>query len=80
MAKTERFQLMLSPQEIARIDDWRFANRVRSRAEALRRLVDKGLAALGPREDDDGAVIGTRTPSSSANPAGVEAPASSHNG
>lgn len=42
--------------------------------------LEKVLAALGPREDDDGAVIGTSAPSSSANPAGVGAPASSHNG
>lgn len=29
--------------------------------------LEKVLAALGPREDDDGAVIGTATPSSSEN-------------
>jgi len=34
------------PQEmVSRIDDYRFANRIPSRAEAIRRLVEKGLNA-----------------------------------
>ena len=36
--KTIKFQMMLSPGEAKDIDDWSFANRIRSRAEAIRRL------------------------------------------
>lgn len=37
--KTIKFQMMLSPSEAEAIDDWAFANRIKSRAEAIRRLV-----------------------------------------
>lgn len=36
--ETERLQLKITSAEIAAIDDWRFANRVPSRSEAVRRL------------------------------------------
>ncbi|MDX0487515.1 hypothetical protein GOC76_25345 [Sinorhizobium medicae] len=36
--ETERMQLKITTAEIAAIDDWRFANRVPSRSEAVRRL------------------------------------------
>lgn len=42
--KTDRVQLMMSPAEIAAIDDWMFAQRIRSRAEAMRRLIQTGLS------------------------------------
>jgi hypothetical protein len=38
-----KFQLMLSETEMKAIDDWSFANRVRTRAEAIRRLSQRGL-------------------------------------
>lgn len=41
--KTIKFQLMLSPSEAELIDDWGFQNRIRTRAEAIRRLCSKGL-------------------------------------
>ncbi|MBD8556925.1 hypothetical protein IFT84_20660 [Rhizobium sp. CFBP 8762] len=43
--KTIKFQLMLSPREAELIDNWGFSNRIRSRAEAMRRLCEIGLAA-----------------------------------
>lgn len=43
--KTLKFQMMMSPAEAEVIDDWMFKSRVRSRAEAIRRLVEIGLAA-----------------------------------
>ncbi|PRD40665.1 hypothetical protein C5748_25715 [Phyllobacterium phragmitis] len=40
---TERMQLKITRAEIEAIDDWRFANRVPSRSEAVRRLVQIGI-------------------------------------
>lgn len=42
--KTLKFQMMMSPGEAEVLDDWMFKNRVRSRAEAIRRLCQVGLA------------------------------------
>lgn len=41
--KTIKFQLMLSPTEAEEIDDWGFVNRIRTRAEAMRRLCKIGI-------------------------------------
>ena len=41
--KTIKFQLMLSPSEAEAIDDWGFQNRIRTRAESIRRLCQIGL-------------------------------------
>jgi hypothetical protein len=38
-----KFQLMLSEAELKTIDDWGFDQRVRTRAEAIRRLTQRGL-------------------------------------
>lgn len=43
--KTERVQLLMGPSELKDIDDWGFQNRIRSRAEAIRRLCQIGLIA-----------------------------------
>ncbi|KQT60380.1 MULTISPECIES: hypothetical protein [unclassified Aureimonas] len=40
---TQRLQLKISDEELKAIDDWRFANRVESRSEAVRRLCQIGL-------------------------------------
>ncbi len=40
---TERMQLKITSAEIEAIDTWRFANRVPSRSEAVRRLCQIGL-------------------------------------
>lgn len=41
--KTERVQIVISPSELKAIDDWSFANRIRSRSEAIRQLLELGL-------------------------------------
>jgi len=43
--KTERITTMMTPSELNAVDDWAFANRIRSRGEAIRRLIEKGLKA-----------------------------------
>jgi hypothetical protein len=41
--RAERLQIMLTPEEIGALDDWRFANRMPSRAAAIRELLRRGL-------------------------------------
>lgn len=41
--RTERIQLMLDDDELEAIDDWRFHNRLPSRAAAIRELIKRGL-------------------------------------
>lgn len=41
-----KFQMMMSKAESDAIDDWRFANRVTSKASAIRHLIAKGLEAV----------------------------------
>ena len=43
----ERLQLMLTPQELVALDDFRFKTRMPSRAAAVRELLRRGLAAEG---------------------------------
>jgi hypothetical protein len=43
----ERLQIMLSPEELVLIDDFRFAKRMPSRAATVRELFRRGLAAEG---------------------------------
>jgi hypothetical protein len=43
----ERLQLMLTPEELTVIDDFRFKRRMPSRAAAIRELLKRGLAAEG---------------------------------
>jgi len=45
--REERLQIMLSPEELTALDDWRFAKRMPSRAAAVRELLKRGLAAEG---------------------------------
>jgi hypothetical protein len=45
--RAERLQIMLSPEELALIDDFRFAKRMPSRASTVRELFRRGLAAEG---------------------------------
>lgn len=42
----ERLQIMLSPEELSSIDDFRFRQRMPSRAAAVRELLKFGLASL----------------------------------
>jgi len=43
----ERLQVMLSPEELALVDDFRFKHRMPTRAAAVRELLKFGLAAIG---------------------------------
>jgi hypothetical protein len=42
----ERLQVMLSPEELTAIDDFRFKHRMPTRAAAVRELLNLGLTAL----------------------------------
>ncbi|MGR8947452.1 MAG: hypothetical protein ACU84Q_05355 [Gammaproteobacteria bacterium] len=43
--RTEKLQLMIDEDELQAIDDWRFENRLPSRAAAIRELIRRGLNA-----------------------------------
>ena len=43
----ERLQVMLSPEELVALDDFRFRHRMPTRAAAVRELLKLGLAATG---------------------------------
>lgn len=42
-----RLQIMLSPEEMRALEDWRFSRRMPSRASAIRELLKRGLSADG---------------------------------
>jgi hypothetical protein len=46
-SREERLQIMLSPEELTLLDDFRFKQRMPSRAAAVRELLKRGLAAEG---------------------------------
>ena len=45
--RDERLQVMLSPEELAAVDDFRFKHRMPTRAAAVRELLKAGLQASG---------------------------------
>ena len=45
--RAERLQVMLSPEELAALDDFRFKHRMPTRAAAVRELLKLGLAGVG---------------------------------
>lgn len=47
LVRGERLQIMLSPEELAQVDDFRFENRMPSRAAAVRELFRIGLSNAG---------------------------------
>ena len=47
LTRGERLQIMLTPEELQALDDWRFKARMPSRASAVRELLKRGLAAEG---------------------------------
>ncbi|HEV7959562.1 MAG TPA: hypothetical protein VGP01_00920 [Rhizomicrobium sp.] len=47
LARGERLQIMLTQDELAALDNWRFVCRMPSRAAAVRELLKRGLAAEG---------------------------------
>jgi len=75
-ARGERLQVMLTPDEVAALDDFRFKTRMPSRASAVRELLKRGLAAEGFLSADQGSksgdfgVILTDQPSDRVRPKG----------
>ena len=49
--ETHRLHLKVSDEELTAIDDWRFANRISSRSDAIRRLVQMALSIDATRDD-----------------------------
>ena len=47
VGRGERLQIMLTEDELAALDDWRFVRRMPSRASAIRELLKRGLIAEG---------------------------------
>lgn len=47
LSRPQRLQIMLTADELAALDDWRFKKRMPSRASAIRELLQRGLAAEG---------------------------------
>ena len=47
LTRGERLQIMLSPEELEALDNFRFKHRMPSRAAAVRDLLRMGLAAVG---------------------------------
>jgi hypothetical protein len=64
--RTERIPLLMTPSEVKALDDWAFANRIRSRGEAIRRLIEAGLSKTS-----------TTTPSGGGEPGEPDKPAGS---
>ena len=47
LSRETRLQIMLDDAELAAIDDYRFKNRIPSRAAAVRQLLRLGMLAIG---------------------------------
>jgi hypothetical protein len=47
LAREERLQIMLAPEELKAVDNFRFQHRMPSRAAAVRELLRYGLGAVG---------------------------------
>ena len=58
LTRGERLQIMLSPEELAALDDFRFKQRMPSRAAAVRELFRLGLASVGIKPAASGAKSG----------------------
>jgi hypothetical protein len=51
--KDQRVPVMMTASELKAVDDWSFEQRIRSRGEAIRRLIALGLkAAIGDRKSN----------------------------
>jgi len=62
----ERLQIMLTPEELGALDDFRFKHRMPSRAAAVRELLKRGLsgegfqvARVGAKSTDYGVIAAT---------------------
>jgi hypothetical protein len=47
--KSERVTTLMTPSEVKAVDDWRFAQRIHSRGEAMRQLIMLGLDAAAAK-------------------------------
>ena len=54
LMRGERLQIMLSPEELRAVDDYRFRQRMPSRAAAVRELFRLGLGSAGLTQHVDG--------------------------
>jgi hypothetical protein len=54
LTRGERLQIMLSPEELEALDDFRFRQRMPSRAAAVRELFRLGLGAVGIKPAEPG--------------------------
>ena len=68
LMREQRLQIMLTEEELATIDDWRFSCRMPTRAAAVRELLKRGLTAegfatatAGEKSQDFGVVVEKRT-------------------
>lgn len=55
LQRGERLQIMLDEAELKALDDFRYKNRMPSRAAAIRELLRRGLAGVGYSPDITGA-------------------------
>ena len=58
LQRGERLQIMLDDSELKALDDFRYRNRMPSRAAAIRELLRRGLAGVGYAVDITGARSG----------------------
>ena len=54
LVREERLQIMLSPEELKAVDNFRFVHRMPSRAAAVRELLRYGLGAVGAISENTG--------------------------
>jgi hypothetical protein len=59
LTRGERLQIMLSPEELQAVDDFRFKQRMPSRAAAVRELFRLGLASVGIKSAEAGMKSGS---------------------
>ncbi len=58
LAREQRLQVMLSPEELNAIDNFRFEHRMPSRAAAVRELLRYGISAVGAVAENAGVKSG----------------------
>lgn len=54
LERPQRLQIMLTEEELAAVENWRFEKRMPSRSAAVRELLRRGLAAEGFLTADSG--------------------------
>jgi hypothetical protein len=54
LVREERLQIMLSPEELKAVDNFRFLHRMPSRAASVRELLRHGIASAGAAIENTG--------------------------